>query len=353
MMQGITEMEAPVKTIKRYKISMDESPGMRWNHVINDNLDQLTKAMSELEKMIPSGWISYGVEKTLAACAYFDLVMYSKELYSISELTRIPVGKLIILQLYYELNAHCTSIVTDSKDGVCLTRTMDWELPMLKDLTIEVEFVSRNKIMFIATTWVGCVGIFTGMKPGGYAVSLNYRRTNDSLFLNIAKTITYCWPSSFLIREVLTNCETYGEAVRILSNSQLIAPCYLTIASADYDPGTAKNANGQNIDPRGCILIRDRHGLFSCAKNPELLQNSATGYIVQTNHDKYVEPNGDNIVYSYERIQQFDKMMNLQLVSDPVKLMEKLTSFPLINEETIYTTQMIPRTGELKTRVFV
>lgn len=334
--------ELPVKTIKCYKVSLDENPRTRWREVIIDNLEQLTRVMGQLEKMIPSGWISYGVEKTLAACAYMDMVLYNQELYSISELTGIPIGKLIILQLYYELNASCTSILTDSKDGVCLTRTMDWELPMLKDLTIEVEFMTNNKVAFKATTWVGCVGIFTGMKPGAFAVSLNYRRTNDSLFLNIMKTITYCWPASFLIRVALTHCNTYEEAVNILSNSDLIAPCYLTIASADLSK-----------DSRGCILIRDRDGLFSCAENPEFLQESATGYIVQTNHDKYLDKNGDNIVYSYQRLDEINKIMNKNFVNDPIKLMSKLTEFPIINEETIYTTQMIPRTGEFRTRVFI
>lgn len=348
MMHGTAEPELKEQLIKRYRVSLDERPGTRWNHVINDNLENLRRVLNQLEKMIPSGLISYGIEKTLATCAYMGLCMYSEELISISKIIGISVGKLIILQLYYELNAHCTSILTDSKDGVCLTRTMDWELPLLKDLTIEVEFMSQNKVMFIATTWVGCVGIFTGMKPGAYAISLNYRRTNDSLLLNVVKTITYCWPSSFLIREVLTDCYTYNEAMRVLANSDLIAPCYLTIASADCN-------DNQNHESRGCILVRDRDGLAQVQgmNNPELLQKSVTGYIVQTNHDKTSELSGDNIVYSYERIREFDKMMNQCLVKDPKILMNKLTSFPLINEETIYTTQMIPRTNKFLTRVFV
>ncbi len=349
MMQGTTEPDMNTIPVKCYKISLDEDPSTRWRHVIIDNLAKLTETMSELEKMIPSGWLSYGIEKTLAACAYAGLVMYSKELYSISELTGISIGKLIILQLYYELNAHCTSILTDSKDGVCLTRTMDWQLSLLKDLTIQVEFISRGKVMFKATTWVGCVGIFTGMKPGAFAISLNYRRTNDSLFLNIIKTITYSWPSSFLIREVLTECNTYNEAVNVLSNSELIAPCYLTIASADHCDDLTDSSY-----PIGCILIRDRDGLHPCPKNPELLKESVTGYIVQTNNDKYSEPNDDNILYSRERVKELDKIMNQQIVNDPKKLMEKIILSPLINnEETIYITQMKPRTGEFKTIVFV
>jgi len=49
---------------------------------------------------------------------------------------------------------------------------MDWDLELLKDLTIIVDFKYSGQIMFTATTWVGYVGVFTGMKPFGYAVAL-------------------------------------------------------------------------------------------------------------------------------------------------------------------------------------
>ena len=370
--------------IKKYKVSLDLPPEHRWTEVLTDNLSKLTRVVGELDKLIPKGWISYGVEKMLATAAYMNIVYYSAELRAISAITKIPLGKLVILQLYYELNAHCTSIVTNSKQGPCLTRTMDWELPLLKELTIEVEFMKEGRRLFDATTWVGCVGIFTGMKPGAFAVSLNYRRTNDSALLNVAKTILYSWPTSFLIREVLTNAQSYEEAVSVLSNSKIIAPCYFIVASSDRmiecdEPmlktpikapqetmlypslldSDSKTESKQSLPlrvspkearPRGCILIRDRDCLAPLKNNPEKLENTAGGYIVQTNHDKGMQ--GENIIYSRERVIVLDALMCQRLIDEPSKLLENLTDHPIINEETIYTTQMIPMQGFLKTRVF-
>lgn len=331
--------------IKRYKISLDLPPEHRWTEVLVDNLSSITRLMDEINNLIPGGWISYGVENIMAAAAYTNIVYYSAELRAISAITKIPLGKLVFLQLYYELNAHCTSIVTNSKQGPCLTRTMDWDLALLKELTIEVEFMKGGQCLFVATTWVGSVGIYTGMKPGAFAVSLNYRRTNDPVLLNVAKTILYAWPTSFLIREVLTNAQSYEEAVSVLSRSKIIAPCYFIVASSDK-----MDFFDEPILARGCILTRDRNGLAPLKNNPEKLEDTDDGYIVQTNHDKGMQ--GDNIIYSRERVIVLNALMCQLLINEPKKLLENLTDHPIINEETIYTTQMIPMQGLLKTRVF-
>ena len=47
----------------------------------------------------------------------------------------------------------------------------------LQQLTIQVDFVSGGQTVFRATTWAGYVGVLTGMRPQGYSVSVNYRRT--------------------------------------------------------------------------------------------------------------------------------------------------------------------------------
>ena len=43
---------------------------------------------------------------------------------------------------------------------------MDWELDLLKPLTIEVDFQKAGKTAYVATTWAGYVGVFTGLRPG-------------------------------------------------------------------------------------------------------------------------------------------------------------------------------------------
>jgi len=58
---------------------------------------------------------------------------------------------------------------------------MDWELSFLKPLTIEIIFRRGNVPVSICTTWVGYLGILTGMtlnNPDPVSVSVNFRITD-------------------------------------------------------------------------------------------------------------------------------------------------------------------------------
>lgn len=313
--------------MKRYSINLDENSATRWQYIIDDNKDKLSKAMNKLNDLIPKNIIFKLIEWLMALCTYLNIVCYSDELRAISKQTNIPLGKLVLLQLYYELNAHCTSIITKSNKGMCLTRTMDWDLELLKDLTIIVDFKFSGQYIFTATTWVGYVGIFTGMKPFGYAVALNYRRVNNPLYVNLLNFLFYRWPTGFLIREVLTNQKYYHSAVKVLAREKLIAPCYFTIVGVN--------------DNEGCVLIRDHDKLHRVREIDKVGKDG--NYLVQTNHDEG-DCKSENIVYSRERSIQVDEIMkNSENISEPGILMNNMKNYPLINEETIYTTQMIPK----------
>ena len=41
---------------------------------------------------------------------------------------------------------------------------MDWEMPELMPLTLEVEFRIKDKPVFVTSTWAGYIGVLTGMR---------------------------------------------------------------------------------------------------------------------------------------------------------------------------------------------
>jgi hypothetical protein len=116
-----------------------------------------------------------GVIASVATAAFSGLnkigkIYYSEELQGIADASGIPVGKISLLQIAYEIFAACTSIVVNMEqpDGhVCPfhIRTMDWEMDMLDALTIEVDFVRRGATVFTATTWAGYVGVLVSGRP--------------------------------------------------------------------------------------------------------------------------------------------------------------------------------------------
>lgn len=96
----------------------------------------------KLEEIVPSSFLISLVESTLNTATFFGSVKYKEELKSIARLLGINPGRVIMLQLAYEAFAACTSIVTMSDAGHPIhIRTMDWEMPQLQPLTIEVATV--------------------------------------------------------------------------------------------------------------------------------------------------------------------------------------------------------------------
>tara|TARA_R110002050_G_scaffold111119_1_gene224407 strand:- start:512 stop:745 length:234 start_codon:yes stop_codon:yes gene_type:complete len=54
---------------------------------------------------------------------------------------------------------------------------------------------------------------------------------------NVKKAASGSWPIGFLVREVLSQDETFTEAFNTLEKSPLIAPTYFTLAGKKKDQG--------------------------------------------------------------------------------------------------------------------
>jgi hypothetical protein len=65
--------------------------------------------------------------------------------------------------------------VHDDDGHPWLARTLDWPMPMLRRMTIQVRFLRDRRVLYHATTFVGYTGVLTAMRPGGFAVAVNYR----------------------------------------------------------------------------------------------------------------------------------------------------------------------------------
>jgi len=329
-------MESNKRTVNvpRYVIDLDLPADQRWNEVIDNHKEELKAAQFILERDEIVGPLK--MAKTVLGW-FKSRVFYIDELRAIAKRGGLDLDGLVILQLVYEACAHCTSIVVnDSETNLPLhIRTMDWELELLRPLTIEVEFVKNSETVAIGTTWVGYLGILTGMhmRNQPYSVSVNFRVTGDSPMENLTNAITGSWPIGFLLREVLTSPDSSFEKARAnLTNSALIAPVYFTMA------GSHRHA--------GCIITRNR----KTEENPiDLDESNLT--VIQTNCDHWSDdPEGDimDSIARRERAREFlqdndhingDAMWNL------------MGNWPIKNGITVYGTIMIPSKGIFETRL--
>lgn len=328
-------------SVKRYRFDLDKKPCDRWTDIIKENKDKLKNIEKELDEIIgktsSSSILIWGMEK-LARRGY---VLFSEELICIAKETGLPLGKLTAMQLVYEMFACCTSIVSyDYKTGNPIhIRTMDWDFPFLKDLTIELEYIKNGKSIAIVTTWLGYVGVMTGMRLDKYAFSLNFRRSGKpSLWTNIVKMVTYEWPIGFMLRVMLEAVDNVDDAFSWLTKQKLIAPCYFILSGL--------------VKSDGHIIIRNRDDVKEIISNNYYLHHQKCS-LIQTNMDDCENPSsGDNILWSVERYNVAKKMLSdTSRNHDEELLWEIVNTKPVKNEETVYATFMCAKTGKYQTKI--
>jgi hypothetical protein len=320
--------------VKRYKFNLDLPPKERWTHILDDYKDKLPKLKATIDaimNMVSVKGLVYSSLNFLISC-YKNQIMFYDELSSISQATGIEFGKLLLMQLIYEASSACTCLVTRVNNEYVMYRTMDWAMPFLKDITIELEIIKGGKTLAISPTWVGCVGMFTIHIPNKYSIAINYRRTKPigftSLLQNIYRTLSMSWPISYLVRRIAESNIEYEEAVKLLQEATIISPCYITVYSFS----------------KSCIITRsiDSQETHSINVDPNNNINNDKLFLVQTNRDnvdKLSNPVAlDDILYStkrYELASELIKIMNNNWPSLE-ELFTKMSIQPIINDETIY-----------------
>jgi len=250
--------------------------------------------------------------------------MYSDELQSIATAMDVEFKYVLLLQLCYEACACCTSAVTKINNEYAFFRTMDWPMDFLKDLTVNLEFMKNGKLVFIATTWVGYIGVLTATVPTKYSLAVNYRQTKNvsisSVASNIMGLLNMNWPVGYLIRDICEKNLSYKDMLYHLCNAKLVSPCYITVCGTKQHPK---------------IITRDPSG-YSSYKDE---------YVVQTNCDQCkVIP---DILYSVDRRNKITEIIveNKNNFKDIKTVIDKFYVSPIKNSETIYYSIMIPQSS--------
>ncbi|CAF3873076.1 unnamed protein product [Rotaria sordida] len=289
----ICNVPSDVSVPPRFVVNLDSPPMLRWQHILRLYRDQLREVEKKIDSMVSEivgQWMGPMFENVLstimAGITQLGLVYYGQELKGFSRDTGMPLGKLVMIQFVYECFACCTSIVCqDEQTNTPMhIRTMDWGLDFLKQLTIDVDFQRNGQTVFKGTTWIGYVGILTGMRvQNGYSVSVNFRHTGGQLTTNLKTALASGWPIGFLVREILESTHNYELAVEQLAQSSIIAPCYFTIC------GTSQSKTLGTLLTRKQTLEENRWTV------------SEHGSIIQTNIDHWSSEKHEDILFSIKR----------------------------------------------------
>lgn len=129
-------------------------------------LDMLPKALQpSAEKLAMEYWSSGSVKEP-----------YKSEIEYFSNCSGLSIQKIMTINIIYDLTAFCTSIVCVQPDGKILhARNQDFPTVLRNDTANMVYVDAQNNTLYEATSFVGYVGVPTGIKYNGFSITIDAR----------------------------------------------------------------------------------------------------------------------------------------------------------------------------------
>ncbi|XP_047671603.1 acid ceramidase [Tachysurus fulvidraco] len=338
-----------------YTVNLDLPPSKRWTELITDKKNDLiimVQAIKDLaDALVPSGRLEELIDQALPLMIDTLPYPFNEEMKGIATASGVPLGEVILFNIFYEVFTVCTSLVAEDPEGNLIhARNLDfglflgwdkknhsWVIPdKLKPLVVNVDFRRNNSTVFKSTNFAGYVGMLTGMQPNSFTLTMNERFSLDGGYIGILEWILGkrdgMW-MSFLTRSVLENATSYAQAQKLLSDTKLLAPAYFIL--------------GGNQTGEASIITRSRtHNL-----NPlELDIKQGRWYVLETNYDHWKTP-----LFLDDRRTPAMKCMNqtTQANISVQTVYDVLSTKPVLNKLTTYTTLMQVSKGKLESFIRV
>ncbi|XP_054640530.1 N-acylethanolamine-hydrolyzing acid amidase-like isoform X1 [Dunckerocampus dactyliophorus] len=314
-------------------INLDDPATARWEPILTVfDADYLKRAAAEvIDSSIPK-WLHYVLKPLVKTSEMFILPEpYGEELRGLAAHFDGSLSDVIMLNFAYEVSAYCTSIVAQDTDGNLFHgRNLDYpHSPILRNLTINVDFLKDGKVAYSGTSFAGYVGLWTGQSPYKFTVSGDQRGKDH--WWNFWKNVVSAFllgrsPVSWLMRETLEEAENFQDAVMRLAKVPIITGVYYIVGGARAGEGV--------------VITRDR---ASPADIWPLDPLNGQWFRVETNFDHWRPPPATD-----HRREAANKAMNAtgQGFINMHTLYQVLSLNPVCNEITVYTTTMSAATPE-------
>eukprot|EP01063_Lacrimia_lanifica_P018117 TRINITY_DN25077_c0_g1_i1.p1 TRINITY_DN25077_c0_g1~~TRINITY_DN25077_c0_g1_i1.p1 ORF type:complete len:380 (+),score=144.23 TRINITY_DN25077_c0_g1_i1:62-1201(+) len=342
------------------EVNLDLPPERRWDAAVAecggaDAGKLISKYLADVTKKLPTAVVA--LIQALAGDLDRVGVSIPKELRvemkALAEALDLPVGDVVMLNYIYSLRSlagkggsnttgplpdgaawtphACTSIVaTEAASGTPYhVRNMDWNLPAdeRQQATFLCNFTKGNRTVFLGACYIGFVGVPSGMVPGaggGYGVTLNERAEGGNILEDLlAATVLGGWDPTHMIRKVLVTASTYEDALGELRKLTLSAPAYFIVSGPRPQEGV--------------VVTRNRVGVHT-----ERALGDGALWVGQTNYDWEKEvPSYDN---RRRYLKQYMDALKPAEVT-PSAMFDVISSWPLRNNHSAYTTVMQPSSG--------
>uniref|UniRef100_A0A667Y9I9 N-acylethanolamine-hydrolyzing acid amidase n=1 Tax=Myripristis murdjan TaxID=586833 RepID=A0A667Y9I9_9TELE len=259
-------------------ISLDEAPDVRWAPLLKVfDIDYLKKAAADVIDTTVPKWVHHALAPVVAAMEKYIPQPYAGEIRGMASHFGASLADVIILNFAYEISAFCTSIVAQDTNGhVYHGRNLDYPHDVLRNLTVNINFLKNGEVMYSGTSFAGYVGLWTGQSPNKFTISGDQR--GDEHWWEWWKNAVSAFllkrsPVSWLVRETLEGAEDFQDAVIRLSKIPIITGVYYIV--------------GGIWAREGAVITRDRKGPVDIW----ILDSLSGGwYRVETNYDHWLPP---------------------------------------------------------------
>uniref|UniRef100_A0A914XGG3 ceramidase n=1 Tax=Plectus sambesii TaxID=2011161 RepID=A0A914XGG3_9BILA len=224
-------------------VNLDQAPRDRWTKIATTYKVQIKDLIDTIkglvEPIVPN------------AAQWIDLLFgslddklpqpYNDELKGIADATGIPLGEIVMYNIFYEIFTVCTSIVAQDPNGKLYhARNLDFGLFLgwdhithnwavsakLRKMVININWMQGGRLLFKSNNFAGFVGLYNGLKPHAFTLTANERFSAQGGYLGILEWLVGEDPNgkwmTWHARETLENAKSYTEAYQLLSTQPIL-----------------------------------------------------------------------------------------------------------------------------------
>lgn len=303
-------------SVPKRVINLDLAPYDRWIELATEFkvpiTDMVTEFVDHLKKFPGNKWESFLTYVDANQDMLLDRMPngYGDEIRGVQKATELPMSSLLAFNLGYEIMGFCTSVTAQDASGhMYHGRNLDFGLflganfssgpnenfqwtntELLRHTTVTTDFIRGGNVLFTSVSYVGYVGLLTGVRKGGVTVTVD-TRFDDNYDAFLVAWLQDPNDTSSLLSQVLrsqiendstgTDFETYCAN---LGATRLVGPAYAIIGGPNAGQGMVITITPNSTVPLDTWRITDSDALPATAPTSEKF------YVLQTNYDHWEQP---------------------------------------------------------------
>lgn len=238
-----------------YSVDLDADPMTRYSEITKDFASELSATFVYIRASYLGSVGCFALDYILTPIyPLIELIWVPREL--ALEIRGIAKGvpsvtpaELFLLNMAYEIMSACTSIVALGPHGeTYLGRNLDLDfVDYVRKLNIRIIYKRGSVELAECAAVAGCLGSFTCVKKGEFAVSLNNRPGNGTVWSYIKTAVNALsarWSTTWMVREVVLQARNYDELVGLLQTSKTITASFLIVAGHRAGAVITRGADG-------------------------------------------------------------------------------------------------------------